>query len=477
MRKLWILIVILVSGMVVQAQEPGSAGIGDPYYPTLGNGGYDALSYALDLDVDMENNVISGSSTMEAEATEDLSSFHLDFIGFEIESIEVNGEAAAYLRNGRELSITPEAALEDGESFTVVVAYTGEPNEDLSQQSALYSSGWVRYKDGVFVASEPAGAARWFPVNDHPRDKALYSFRITVPEPYVVAANGLLQDVIINADDTTTYVWSSEYVMASYLATVNIGDFVVQTDEGPDGLLIRNYFPSRLTEDAEEVFAPTADMIEYFSSIFGPYPFEAYGVVVADLPLFFALETQTLSLFGAEMIPGALTDILSGWQSPESVIAHELSHQWFGDSVTPENWEDIWLNEGFASYASALWLEHSAGEAVFENVMRQYYAQIEGRNYTPGDPGPNRLFGQGIYPQGAWTLHALRMEVGDETFFEILRTYYERYQYSNASTADFIQVAEEVSGQDLTDFFDAWLFDGGAPSVPSWGLGIDDEED
>lgn len=474
-RKIWILAALLIWASGVNAQSPGDSGLGDPYFPTLGNGGYDALSYILDLQVDMETNVISGSSTMQAEAMQDLSVFNLDFVGFDIESVFVNEEEARYLRSGRELSITPETALEEGETFSVVVTYQGEPDKAI-QGGPLYSSGWVRFDEGVFVASEPAGAARWFPVNDHPRDKALYSFRITVPEPYVVAANGLLQDVIDNEDDTRTFIWFSDHVMASYLVTVNIGDFVLQEEIGPDGLLIRNYFPARLAESAAEVFAPTADMMAYFNEVFGPYPFEAYGVVVADTPLFFALETQTLSLFGAEIVPDALANVIVGWQSPESVIAHELAHQWFGNSVTPTNWEDIWLNEGFASYASALWFEHSAGEAAFGQVMREYYRRIEGRNYTPGNPGPNQLFGTGVYSQGAWTLHALRMEVGDEIFFEILRTYYARYQYSNANTADFVAVAEEVSGQGLTDLFDAWLYAGGVPSVPSWGLGINEAD-
>ncbi len=471
MRKLWFAVLLAAFSLSpVMAQEPGTIGIGDPYYPTLGNGGYDVQHYTIDLAVDMEENSIAGTVTIEANATQDLSVFTLDFAGFEIDEIEVNDAAARYLRVERELFIAPAHPLPEDELFHLEVTYSGVPGEGAGRGGSLFSTGWNRYPGGVFVASEPAGAARWFPTNDHPRDKATYTFRITVPQPYVVAANGLLQEVIED-DKTATYVWSTEYPMASYLATVNIAEFVERTAEGPDGLLIRNYFPVRFADEAEPVFARTGEMIEFFNEIFGPYPFEAYGVVVADTALYFALETQTLSLFGAEIVPGALAGE-GGWTEPESVVAHELAHQWFGNSVSPANWQDIWLNEGFATYASALWFEHTEGEAALERIMRGYYRGIAGRGYTPGDPGAISLFGEGIYPQGAWTLHALRLEVGDETFFDILRAYSEQFRYGNASTGDFIALAEAVSGQDLAALFDAWLFDGDVPPVPEMNLGV-----
>ena len=200
-------------------------------------------------------------------------------------------------------------------------------------------------------------------------------------------------------------------------------------------------------------------MIAVFSDLFGPYPFEAYGVVVANVELGFALETQTLSLFGR--------DILSPFNfgtRAEEVIAHELSHQWFGDSVTPARWQDIWLNEGFATYAEALWIEHEEGEEAFENYMRTLYAVISQPQFTagaismPGVPPPGDLFNTSVYLRGGWTLHALRLEVGDDAFFEILRSYYDRFKYSNVTTQDFVNVAEEVSGQNLDNLFNRWLY-------------------
>jgi aminopeptidase N len=459
-----ILLLLLLSVAAVQAQEGDLGGIGDPYFPTLGNSGYDVEHYTIDLAADMEEDTIAGTVTLEAQATQDLDVFHLDFLGYTISAIAVNGEEADFVRQRRELIITPAQPLDEGEAFTVDVTYSGTPTGEGG-----YSSGWVRYKEGVYVASEPAGAANWYPVNDHPRDKATYTFRITVAEPYVVAANGLLQETVDNGD-TRTYVWESQFPMASYLATVNIGDFVEQTQEGPDDLPIRNYFPERLAEDAAEVFERTPEMIALFNALFGPYPFEAYGVVIADTPLFFALETQTITLFGAEIVPEGVLGV-SGWGTDaESVVAHELAHQWFGNSVSPANWEDIWLNEGFATYASALWTEHTQGYEALEDEMRRNYFFIAGGDYAPGQPPADNLFNQGVYLQGGWTLHALRLEVGDDVFFEIIQTYYDRYKYGNADTKDFIGLAEEVSGQDLTAFFKAWLYEGGVPAVPEMDL-------
>lgn len=450
----------LVAAGGAGAQSPGDPDIGDPYYPGLGNGGYRVDHYTIRLTLDDDLDTFTGVVTIEAVAEQALSVFNLDFNGFTIQRLTVNGLATPMMRGGRELRISPLVPLAEGEAFTVEVTYRGAPQP---QGGFTFSSGWVRYPRGIYVSSQPNGAANWYPVNDHPLDKATYRFEITVPRPYVVAANGLLLEVIED-EATLTYIWESIHPIASYLVTVNIADFVIQTEEGPDGLPIRNYFPARLAEAAEPVFAETAAMLEFFTELFGPYPFEAHGVVVADTPLFFALETQTLSLFGAEIVPGAFPEV-RGWGSAETVIAHELAHQWFGNSVSPARWQDIWLNEGFATYASALWFEHKEGPEALEAIMDAHYRSIAGRGYTPGDPGPLSLFGQGVYPQGAWTLHALRLEVGDAVFFDILRTYYARFAYGNATTEDFIAVAEELSGESLTDFFDAWLYDGGVPAV------------
>lgn len=472
MKTLLALALLFLSVNVTTAQDATAGSVGmdppDPFYTTLGNGGYDVQHYDIVIDVDITNRHLESQVTLQAITTQALSSFNLDFIGFEIHSLTVNGATAEFERTLDELTVFPATALSAEEPFEVIVQYSGTP-ESITKYDSM-GNGWNFYLGGVYVVSQPSGSAQWFPVNDHPRDKATYRFTVTVPEPYVVAANGLLQNVEKPDADTVTYYWESAYPMASYLATINIAEFTLEEQEGPDGLPIRNYYPSRLAERAGESFARTGDMLEFFIETFGPYPFEAYGVVVADTPLFFALETQTLSVFGLESVPGTITYALMGADSVENIVAHELAHQWFGNSVSPENWEDIWLNEGFATYGSALWFEHDRGPEALDAYMLDQYFSIRDRGYTPGSPAANDLFGNGIYTQGAWTVHALRHEIGDEAFFTLLPIYAERYQYSNVSTAEFIALAEEISGQDLTAFFEVWLFSGELPSLEAFGI-------
>ena len=435
--------------------------LGDPYYPQLGNGGYDVAHYNIDLAVDVERNVVSGTTTIAARAIQDLPAFNLDWEGPEPSGVTVDGvPARTSIRNG-ELTIAPPAALPASTIFTTTVAYRGTP--DLVGPPDVFTGGWTHYEDGIYVTSEPFGASGWFPANDHPRDKATYTFRITVPEPWIVAANGLLRDTI-DQGTTTTFVWETMRPMASYLATVNIGDFVIMEETGPGGLPVRNYFPRSIAQSAAPVFAPTVEMIGYFERLFGPYPFEAYGVVVPDQELGFALETQTLSVFGRDIATARPERV-------EGIVAHELAHQWFGNSVSVYNWEDIWLSEGFATLGEWLWLEHRGGKEAADEAIRATYAYFLRRSTPPpGRPPATDLFNQGVYGRGGLTLAALRLEVGDERFFQILRTYGERFRYGNASTADFVAVAEEVGGAELDTFFQGWLYETELPSIPALGL-------
>jgi aminopeptidase N len=431
----------------------GGDGVGDPFYPHMGNTGYDALHYTIDLSVDVKRNFIDGTSTLEAQATENLSAFNLDFHGLDISNVTVNDSRADFKRDADELVITPAEALSKGQTFSIVVAYSGVPDPVMDASFPGNGIGWISDQTTIFVVSEPSGAMNWYPVNNHPTDKATYTFEITVPEPYVVAANGLLKSETDNGK-TKTYLWEATTPMASYLATVNIGMFQVATEKGPNGLPIRNYFPAENLEQGKAATKKTSDMIAYYSDTFGPYPFEAYGILVIPQDLSFALEDQTLSIFGQDMLD-------------ELTVAHELSHQWFGDSITLKSWEDIWLNEGFATYAEALWVEHNDGKKAADQYMRNIYDQIMSNHLTaPATPRVEDLFGASVYFRGGWVLHALRSQVGDDAFFKILHEYYGRYAGKSASTEDFIAVAGEVSGQELKTFFNAWLFGNQIPPMP-----------
>jgi aminopeptidase N len=429
--------------------NPSADGLGDPYYPKLGNGGYDVRHYDLEIGVDLQSNRLDASATLEATANQALRSFTLDFLGYAIEQIVVDGQPAEYTRQGSELTVTPASALQSGQAFTVAVEYSGEPTNVQEQGMRL---GWNRYANGVYVASEPSGSSTWYPSNDHPCDKATYRFAITVPEPYMVAANGTLTGMRDNGS-TTTYTWEENYPMASYLVTVNIARFVRQEQPGPDGVLVRNYFDQVIADEVDQVFRRQPEMIAFYNSIYGPYPFDAYGVVVVQASFGFALETQTLSLFSS-------TGLSRQDRENEQVVAHELAHQWFGNSVSLTSWKDIWLNEGFATYSQWLWLEHDRGPGALDEQADGWYESLARSEHPPaGDPSNRDLFNMSVYFRGALTLHALRLRMGDDAFFGLMRSYADRYRYGNATTEDFIALAEEKSGENLESFFQRWLYE------------------
>jgi len=391
-----------------------------------------------------------------------LSRFDLDFSGLDVASVTVDGAAAVIERHDRELVVAPSHPIADGATFSTVVDYSGVP-EPRSTPSIPIAVGWLATQkgDGSFVAAEPEGASTWYPVNDHPSDKATYTFHLEVPDGTTAVANGDFVSRNPNSSGTITWTYEEKQPMASYLAQVAIGDYRVTDDAGPDGVVIRNVLDNAIAADVAPSFAGTGEMISFFTSQFGPFPFDIYGALVVDQRTGYALETQTLSMFGDDVASGA---------DPNVVISHELAHQWFGDSVSIESWKDVWLAEGFATYAEWLWSEHSGGRSVAE-VADETLSQLRESNTTmtpAGDPGADDLFGPTVYLRGALTLQALRMTVGEDVFFAILRAYASKYEGANASTADFIGIATQVSGRDdLQPLFDAWLYETALPRLPS----------
>jgi aminopeptidase N len=346
--------------------------------------------------------------------------------------------------------------LSSGAAFTTTVAYHGKPQPIMDDPGTRYPVmlGWIKWQPGIFVTSQPSGAMTWYPVNDHPGDKATYAFTITATKPYVVAANGLLLDVRDNGA-TRTYVWAENQPMASYLATLAIAPFAVITDVGPQGLPIRHYVPPGASSALIRELRNTPAMIQFLHDLVGPYPFEAYGVAVIDMYSRWGLETQTLTILDLSLA------------TREDILLHELAHHWFGNYVTPATWQDAWLNEGFATYIDWLWIEHRRGAAYLNKVVSAQYTTMKlEKMWAPAQPHAGYLFDEPIYKRGGWTLHALRLRIGDERFFRLLRTWVERHQYGNASTADFMALAEEVSGQDLDDFFQVWLYNDEIPPMP-----------
>jgi aminopeptidase N len=361
--------------------------------------------------------------------------------GLEIESVEIDGVPVEYERVEPDLILTPETPIAPKATFEIEIHYRGVPKPAMDP---LFGGvGWLQFDGGTYVASEPNGASSWFPCNDHPSDKALFSFKIDVPRETEAIANG--QRISVTPDgERTAWVWETTEPMATYLATVVVGEFTIIEATGPDGLPIVHAIADSESAVGAGHVQDTARMIDFFDDYFGSYPLGSYGLIVLPTPLGFALETQTRSLFGSDLYQDA------------PIRAHELAHQWFGDSLTPQQWDDIWLNEGFATYAEWMWVEAAGGQSVESRASS--YSANPGLDTPPGDPGVDELFGQSVYDRGALTLHGIRTKVGDDKFFDILRTWASENRDGNVSTDEFIDLVESKTGTDWVDYFDTWLY-------------------
>jgi aminopeptidase N len=452
------LAVAACSGAPASSQAPqfvdGAAGIGDPYFPTYGNGGYDVAGYDLALRYDPASGQLGGTATITATATEDLRRFDLDLAHLSVQQVTVNGAGATSAISNNELVITPRAGITHGSAMTVVVTYSGKPRQLQNRQ--LGGGGWLRTSDGAIALGQPESASTWYPVNDHPADKATFKLAMTVPDGLEVISNGVPGPKQSTAG-WTTWHWAEGSPMASYLSTVVIGHYRVTTATH-DGKPLVLAVPDSLPADGPGAtsIGRTAEIADFLATQFGPYPFDAYGgVLINDSRIQYALETQSRPTYSEAFFDGG--------PNP-TVIAHELAHQWFGDSVALERWQDIWLNEGFATYAEWLWSEHSGGLTVAQNFDRQY----NGFDWqqAPGDPGVARLFGDAVYQRGAMTVYALRRAMGDAAFGRLLTTWPSQYRDGNGTTAEMKALAEKLSGRNLDALFQAWLYATTKPAHP-----------
>jgi aminopeptidase N len=431
---------------------PGAPGVGDRYFPDAGNGGYDVQHYDLQLRYDPDSGQLDGHAVITAVATQNLSRFDLDFGRLAISTLTVNGTRATWVKAGQELVITPAAGLRDGRRFSVDVRYAGQPG--VGPEATEVDSGFIRSRTGAVAVDEPTGAADWYPANDHPRDKASYTFAITVPAGVTAVANGVLVGSAAAPGNQTTWRWREDAPMASYLATVAIGRYRIQTGPGNLFVAVADSLPQA---KVDAVVARTPEVVEFLAGTFGPFPFDGLGgIVPAEPRLRLALETQTRPVYA----PGFFDR-----DSVTSILAHELTHQWFGDSVSLHDWRDIWLNEGFATYGQWMWDEHT-GRGSLPDHFAEYYAKTDIWDPPPGDPGPEKLFAPSVYVRGAMTLQALRMTVGDETFFRILRAWADGHRYSTATIAEFIDLAARFGGGSVRGLLNTWLYSPGRPPRP-----------
>ncbi|MEH1100948.1 M1 family metallopeptidase [Micromonospora sp. CPCC 205561] len=435
--------------------RPGAADLADPYVPGAGNGGYDVADYRLAVRYDPATDRLSGRAVLTATATTGLSRFNLDLAGLDVSRVAVDGRPAGAGRDGDELVVTPRDGLPRGTRFSVEVEYSGVPAARADGQ--LGSGGFLHTGDGAIALGQPWSAATWFPVNDHPSDKATYDIEATVPDGLAALSNGVPGEKS-SSGGWTTWRWRERAPMASYLTTLVIGDYRVRTGTHAGRPMV-TAVPASLPETGPEAasLARTGEIADFLASRFGPYPFDSYGgIVVDDGRIGYALETQSRPVYGPAFFRGGRPNL--------AVVAHELAHQWFGNSVALSRWSDIWLNEGFASYAEWLWEEHDGGRTAQRNFELEYAATDWSRPSV--DPGRSRLFGAAVYKRGALAVHALRRTVGDDTFFRILRTWTAERRGGNATTQDLVALAERVADKPLRPLFDAWLVGAAAPALP-----------
>ncbi|MFI9275659.1 M1 family metallopeptidase [Kitasatospora sp. NPDC052896] len=459
------LVLALVAGTASAAPTPPPASHGDPVFPTLGNHGYHALGYDLDLDYHPVPRTVDATVTLTARSTQHLTRFELDCLGLDVHQVRVDGRPAAFTPHDEKLTIVPTRPIAAGAVLTVRITYTADPRRPLPH------TGWVPTPDGFALAPQPASAHTVFPCDDLPAEKAAFTIHLTTPEGTGAVANGSPTGELRH-DGLVTRTFVSRDPIAPELVQAAVGSLTVISHPGPDGLPLRDAVPTARASELAPALALTTGQLSWIEQRLGPFPLETYGLlpVNSDDPRAFGftgLETQTLTLYKPDFL-----------KQPERLIGahmmHELVHSWFGDSVSPRTWADLWLNEGHADFYGLLYRYERGwpdglGLTTLDARMRDTYARGDQWRHDSGPvaaPGQADLFDDQRYLGGVLVLYALREQVGPGVFDRIERTFLRRYRNSSASTRDYIDTASEVSGQDLHGFLTAWLYGSRTPPMP-----------
>jgi aminopeptidase N len=438
-----------VKSSAKKAPDEALPAVIDEYLPKNGNSGYQVSRYELDLEYKVSINRLSGTATITAVTLTEIQQLTLDLSNaLSVSKVWVNGKRATkFSCRGGKLRIRLASKLPSGAALSIVVHYGGSPHP---LRSLWGDVGFEELTDGVLVAGQPNGAASWFPCDDHPSAKAAFRIQVSTESRYRVIANGELVSRRARASQT---VWTYEQPepTSTYLITLQIGVYEM-TQLARTPVPIQAALPARLRGDFDHDFARQPEMMNLFVELFGPYPLaNGHTVVVTDDPLEIPLEAQGISIFGANHCDGT--------RASERLIAHELAHQWFGNSVTARQFRDIWLHEGFACYAEWLWSEHSGGPGADE-LARRYHEQLRAKpqDLLLADPGPRHMFDDRVYKRGALALHTLRGRLGDEKFFALLKDWTSRHRHGTVVTEDFTGLAANYSDESLRPLWEAWLY-------------------
>ncbi len=423
----------------------------DPYLPGHGDPAYRVEHYDLKLDYRVATNGLRGEATIQLTALTDLDALRLNLAGLTVGKLTLGGRPVKWRRNGAELTVRT-GAIAAGSGARLVVRYAGHPRPVMGM---FGEAGWEELSDGALVASQPYGAPSFFPCNDRPSDKASYRIQVLTESAYEVVATGV-PTAERRESSRTRWAFEQPEPTASYLVAVHVGKYASVDLRGP--VPLRVHHPPGERARATKTFDGLGRMTEVFTKLFGPYPFARFDVVVTHDELEIPLEAQGMATFGRN-------HLVPGWAN-ERLVAHELAHQWFGNSLTARRWSDIWLHEGFACYAEWLWSERSGRRSAAAHAD-EHWRRIAGlpADLLLADPGPTLMFDDRVYKRGALTLHALRVALGDKTFFGMLREWVAMNRYAGVTTSMFVRHVERWAGRSMDAVLRPWLFSRAVPAL------------
>jgi len=434
--------------------------VADPVYPQHGNPAVDVLVYDLDLSWDPDARQLSGQATLTIRATERINKVTLDFSGaLHANTVTVDGAPAAAQQAAENITVPLPHALATDDQVKVAISYRGSPKAASAPmvRADIEQVGLIVEPDGsAFALQEPYGAFTWYPVNDQPSDEALYDVSVTVPDGWAAVSGGDPQPVADAAGGGHTYRYLNGQPVASYLVAFGIGRYRHTVAAGPHGLPMHFWYLPAEADAIRRQIPRMAEMISWLEQRFGPYPFRTAGLMTIPQPT--GMETQTM----ITLSPGF----------PDEVLVHELAHQWFGDAVTPGTWRDMWLNEGWAMYAQALWEDEFGsgsgdGPVPLARTLAEWLrvdGELRAEHGPPADYHPGHFGSANVYYCPGLMLHEIRRQVGDREFFALARDWIQTNRDTTQDRASFTAFVNKHTRRDLTPLINAWL---DSPTTPA----------